>query len=336
MTDAAAAEPRLRVVDMAHSGPRSELRDDARRGLTSEPKTLPPKYFYDALGSQLFEAITLLPEYYLTRAEDEIFASNSVEIVEAASRGSRLTLIELGSGSATKTRRIIEAVTTRQGTLLYAPVDISATALETSARALLESYPDLRVTAFAGDYDAALSRIGETSEDNSRALVLFLGSNIGNFDRDDARRFLARLRGALRAGDALLVGADLKKERAVLEAAYDDALGITAAFNLNLLVRLNRELRADFDPRSFRHVALYDEAEGRVEMHLESRRAQDVNVAALDLRLSFREGERIHTENSYKYGLEELSRLASVTGFERARTWLDGEERFSSNLFIAV
>jgi L-histidine Nalpha-methyltransferase len=328
---------RLRVFDLGR-GAVAGLADDVRRGLAHDGrKSLPPKYFYDELGSLLFEAICLLPEYYLTRAEDEIFARHSAEIVEAAaSPPARLTLLELGSGSSAKTRRIIEALLGRQDTLTYAPVDISRTALEAGARALAEAYPPLRVVAYAGDYDAALPRLGEAIEPASRALVLFLGSNIGNFDRAGARTFLASLRRSLRAGDGLLLGADLRKEGGLLAAAYDDALGVTAAFNLNLLARLNRELGADFDLRSFRHVALYDEAEGRVEMHLESLRPQVINVAGLGLSVRLREGERIHTENSYKYDREELSRLASEAGFALAETWLDEGGRFSSNLFVAA
>jgi dimethylhistidine N-methyltransferase len=314
-----------------------DFAEDVRRGLTSRPKTLPPKYFYDELGSHLFDAICLLPEYYLTRAEAEIFARRAAEIVEAATSGAGVgvTLVELGSGSASKTRRIIEALLERQKRLTYVPVDISDAALEASAHALLGDYEHLRVSAYAADYDTALPRLPPELEDGGRALVLFLGSNVGNFDRAEARDFLRRLRGVLRAGDRLLLGADLKKDGAVLEAAYDDALGVTAAFNLNLLARINRELGANFSLRDFRHVALYDEAEGRVEMHLESRREQTVSVGALGLEVPFRAGERIHTENSYKYSLEELSALAADAGFGRAHTWLDAGGRFSSNLFVA-
>jgi len=326
---------RLRVHVLAGEEAREDFAGDARRGLTAGKKFLPPKYFYDELGSRLFEAICLLPEYYLTRAESEIFARRAGEIAERAARGSAVTLFELGSGSASKTRRVIEALLRRQARLLYVPVDISTPALEESARALLQDYPPLTVEAYAGDYDAALPRLAENLDGDARALVLFLGSNIGNFDRAGARDFLRRVRQVLRAGDAVLVGADLKKDPAALEAAYDDALGVTAAFNLNLLARVNRELQADFDLRAFRHVALYDEQEGRVEMHLESTRAQLVRIRALGLDVHFREGERVHTENSYKYDPAELSALAAETGFRIARTWLDGGERFSSNLFVA-
>jgi L-histidine N-alpha-methyltransferase len=309
---------------------------DVRRGLAAGRKTLPPKYFYDELGSQLFEAICLLPEYYLTRAEAEIFARHSAEIVARAAGGSAVTLFELGSGSATKTRRIVEALVARQGALKYVPVDISPAALEAGAHALLQDFDGLNVSAYASDYDAALPLLGGEMREGECSLVLFLGSNVGNFDREGAREFLKKVRRVLRAGDALLLGADLKKERAVLEAAYDDALGVTAAFNLNLLARINRELQADFSLRDFLHVALYDEREGRVEMHLESAREQTVNLGALGISVDFREGERVHTENSYKYDLAGLSALAAETGFERAETWLDSAGRFSSNLFVAV
>jgi L-histidine N-alpha-methyltransferase len=327
---------RLKIRRLAAAG-EDDFAGDVRRGLSSTPKALAPKYFYDELGSHLFDAICLLPEYYLTRAEAEIFARHAAEIVEEARRGaSRVTLVELGSGSASKTRRIIEALFERQKHLAYVPVDISPAALEASAHALLGDYEALRVSAYAADYDTALPHLSSEFEDGARALVLFLGSNVGNFDRAEARDFLRRLRQVLREGDRLLLGADLKKDGAVLEAAYDDAHGVTAAFNLNLLARINRELRADFNLRAFRHVAPYNEDEGRVEMHLESRRAQTVRLDALDLEVHFREGERIHTENSYKYSLEELSALAAETGFARTHTWLDSAERFSSNIFVAT
>ncbi|HVF44835.1 MAG TPA: L-histidine N(alpha)-methyltransferase, partial [Pyrinomonadaceae bacterium] len=228
---------------------------DVRRGLTAPGKFLLPKYFYDDLGSRLFDAICLVPEYYLTRAEADIFARHAAEIVERARDGARrLTLFELGSGSAAKTRRLIDALLAAQARLRYVPVDISTAALEESASALLGDYEGLSVTAYAADYDTALPRLRDNFEDDARALVLFLGSNVGNFDRAEARDFLRRVRASLRAGDRLLLGADLKKDAGVLEAAYDDPLGVTAAFNLNLLARINRELGADFSVRDFRHV----------------------------------------------------------------------------------
>jgi dimethylhistidine N-methyltransferase len=322
---------KLAIHNLVRAEALPSFADDVRRGLSGETKRLFPKYFYDELGSQLFEAICLLPEYYLTRAENEILARAADEIVRCVD-GPK-TLLEMGSGSASKTRCIIEAMLKQQNDLLYIPIDISASALETSARVLLQSYPQLRIRAYASDYYDGFAAI--SNEDRGRTLALFLGSNIGNFDHEEAHTFLRALRNILRTGDALLLGADLRKQKAVLEAAYDDALGVTAAFNLNLLARINRELDADFNLRAFRHYVRYDEAMGRVEVYLESLRAQAVQIGKLDLGIQFASGERIHTENSYKYDLEGLSKLAAATGFTRARTWLDRAGRFSSNLFLA-
>ncbi|MCA1630869.1 MAG: L-histidine N(alpha)-methyltransferase [Acidobacteria bacterium] len=348
------AQTRLRLHRLAgEGGATTAFAEDVRRGLTSHPKRLFPKYFYDELGSLLFEAICKLPEYYLTRAEDEILSRHADEIAKLACEGldeflfhdeaSRdapksepVTLVEFGSGSSAKTRRVVEALLRRQQSLLYVPIDISHTALEAGAHALLDEYPRLRVEAYAGDYDAALARLGEGREERGRTLALFLGSNVGNFEAAEAGAFLRRVRGVLSAGDALLVGADLKKDAAILEAAYDDPLGVTAAFNLNLLARINRELGADFDPRNFRHVARYDESAGRVEMYVESKRAQTVRVRALGLEVGFAAGERVHTENSHKYDAAQLSDLARGAGFVAARAWRDEANLFSSNLLVAA
>ncbi len=326
-----ASADRLRIHNLARAEARNSFAEDVRAGLLAEPKKLLPKYFYDELGSQLFEAICLLPEYYPTRAENEILTSYADEIVGAV-EGTK-TLLEMGSGSASKTRCIIEALLKQQDELLFVPVDISATALETSSRVLLQSYPRLRIEAYAGDYYDGLAALDHRAE-GTRTLALFLGSNIGNFDADEAQRFLRAMRSVLRAGDALLLGADLKKEPAVLEAAYNDALGVTAAFDLNLLVRINRELEANFDPRAFRHYVTYNAEIGCVETYIESLRAQSVRVGKLGLEIHFAAGERVHTENSYKYDLAGLSRMAEETGFVRARTWLDERGQFSSNLLM--
>lgn len=325
---------RLRIHRSEASESAQTFSADVQRGLSSRPKSLPPKYFYDALGSQLFEAICLLPEYYLTRAEDEILATHAEAIIDSL-KVTPETVLEFGSGSATKTRWLIEVLLERgRPDLRYVPVDISTAALERSARQLLGKYPTLRIEAYASDYETALARLRTAR--NGSMLTLFLGSNIGNFDRDEAGRFLRAVRRALRRDDALLVGIDLKKGRELLEAAYDDALGVTAAFNLNLLARINRELDADFDPRAFRHVAIYNEALGRVELYLESARTQRVRIAALAIEVPFERGERIHTENSYKYDLDEISELARQNGFERKSTWFDRQRLFSSNLLLAI
>jgi L-histidine N-alpha-methyltransferase len=326
------AEDKFVLHNLVKRDPRAGLAEDVRRGLSTKPKRFLPKYFYDQLGSQLFEAICLLPEYYLTRAENEILESFSDEIV--AEIEGDATLIEMGSGSASKTRLIIEALLRKQAELLFIPVDISATALDSSSRILLQSYPLLKIEAYAADYFAGLSELGKARK--GRILALFLGSNISNFDPDEAFKFLRALRQVLSEGDALLLGADLKKDKKVLEAAYNDALGVTAAFNLNVLARINRELGGDFDLRAFQHRAFYNEEIGRVEIYIESLREQTVAIAQLDMEVQFVEGEQIHTENSYKYDLSDIGKLASETGFTRAQTWLDQKQQFSSSLLLAV
>jgi L-histidine Nalpha-methyltransferase len=305
---------------------------DVRRGLQAESKYLLPKYFYDRLGSQLFDAICLLPEYYLTRAETEILGRYADDIIRSVNGPT--TLIEMGSGSALKTKLVIEALLRRQHELLFIPVDISASALEKSSVGLLQTYPRLRIEAYAADYSDGLSHLREKKRGHT--LALFLGSNIGNSDPSGALEFLHALRRVLQPGDALLLGADLKKDRHLLEAAYDDPLGVTAAFNLNLLARINRELGGNFALQEFRHRAIYNEEVSRMEMFLESRRAQTVRVTSLGLEVRFSDGERIHTENSYKYSLTDISRLAADCGYAHARTWLDDHKRFSSNLLLAT
>lgn len=324
-------DSRLYIHNLVKRDPLAGLAEDVRKGLSAQPKRFLPKYFYDELGSQLFEAICLLPEYYLTRAENEILQRYSDEIVAAVD--GQKTLVEMGSGSASKTRLVIEALLRLQPELLFMPVDISATALESSSRILLQSYPRLRIEAYAADYFAGLAELGKNPR--PRTLALFLGSNISNFDQDEALRFLRALRSVLQKGDALLLGADLKKDPAVLEAAYNDALGVTSAFNLNVLARINRELGGTFDLRAFRHRAFYNESMGRIEIYIESLVNQQVRIEKLDLTVEFAHGELIHTENSYKYDKAGIESLAAATDFTLSRTWLDSQERFSSNLLLA-
>jgi len=309
----------------------AEFAEDARRGFSAESKHLFPKYLYDELGSQLFEAICRVEEYYLMRAESEILSRHADEIVR--SLPDCQTLIELGSGSAEKTRMIIEALLRQQSSLLFIPVDISASALKKSCSVLLQAYPQLHIRAYAADYFdglAALTSLGEAP-----VLMLFLGSNIGNFKKTEALSFLRAIRRVLRAGDALLLGADLKKDRATLEAAYNDSLGVTRAFILNELARVNRELGGEFDLRGFDLKSIYDDAAGRVDVYLESKRDQSVAVRNLHTLVTFKEGERIHMENAYKYSRQDLSALAEESGFILSRMWLDSQERFSSSLFMA-
>lgn len=329
---AVASDDRLTIHNLVTRDPRTGLAEDVRRGLSTQPKRFLPKYFYDELGSTLFEAICLLPEYYLTRAENEILQRYADEI--AAAIEGNVTLVEMGSGNASKTRLIIEALLRKQPELLFMPVDISASALESSSRILLQSYSQLRIEAYAADYFLALTELSRYQR--GRTLALFLGSNISNFDQSEAIKFLRALRSILSAGDGHLLGADLKKDKATLEAAYNDSLGVTAAFNLNVLARINRELGGEFDLQNFRHHAVYNEQAGRIEIYIESCCNQTVAISALGIEVSFAEGEQIHTENSYKYDFGDIGRMATQTGFKLTRTWLDSQERFSSNLLMAV
>lgn len=322
---------RLTIHDLAQRNGHVDFAQDIRRGLSSNPKQLYPKYLYDELGSRLFEAICEVDEYYLTRAEDEILTTHAHEIVATIPESD--TLIELGSGSAEKTRKIIEAFIRQRGELLFVPVDISASALAESSHALLDSYPQLRINAYAADYFQALDAL--QLADAKPVLVLFLGSNIGNFEPADALNFMRAIRRVLRPGDALLLGADLKKDRRTLEAAYDDSLGVTRSFIVNELERINRELGANFDLWTFGLRSIYNEALGRVEIYLESLRPQTVEVRGLELTLDFKAGERIHVENAYKFDLDGLRLLGRQSGFDLKQTWLDKKERFSSNLFRA-
>jgi L-histidine Nalpha-methyltransferase len=325
--------PRSRLIihDLARRNGHVDFANDIKRGLSAEAKYLFPKYLYDEVGSRLFEAICEVDEYYLTRAEDQILTTHANEIVGSIPECE--TLIELGSGSAEKTRNIIEALIRQRGQLLFVPVDISASALAESSHSLLDSYPQLRIDAFAADYFQALDALQLPEE--KPVLVLFLGSNIGNFEPDEALNFMRAIRRVLRPGDALLLGADLKKDRATLEAAYDDSLGVTRSFIVNELERINRELGANFDLWAFGLRSLYKEALGRVEVYLESLRPQTVEVRGLELTVDFKAGERIHVENAYKFDLDDLRTLGTQSGFKLERTWLDNKQRFSSNLFRA-
>jgi L-histidine N-alpha-methyltransferase len=307
------------------------LGDEVRAGLTAHPKTLPTKYLYDDLGSALFEVICLLPEYYLTRSEAAILRAHARDIVAAV--GDTLEIVELGSGTATKTRLLLDAALARQGTLRYSPIDISRSALDQTVHALNAEYPAITVDPQVADYFDGLRRFSRNGVE--RTLVLFLGSNIGNFEPYEARRTLSAVRETLRPGDSLLMGADMKKDIAVLEAAYNDKLGVTAAFNKNLLLRINRELGGHFDLDSFRHSAKFNPAEGRVEMHLFSDTAQDVAIDALGMTVHFEPGESIHTESSYKYDPKQVEALADETGFKVAQTWTDQAKTFTSNLLVA-
>ncbi|MEU9734534.1 L-histidine N(alpha)-methyltransferase [Streptomyces sp. NPDC048002] len=301
------------------------LRADVLGGLTRTPKTLPPKWFYDAHGSELFEQITELPEYYPTRAEREILVARAGEI--AAATGAR-TLVELGSGSSEKTRYLIDAL----GALhTYVPVDVSESALTQAGQTLVEERPGLSVHALIADFTGGLT----LPDTPGPRLVAFLGGTIGNLLPAERAAFLTRVRSLLAPGDALLLGTDLVKDEDVLVRAYDDAAGVTAAFNKNVLAVVDRELGADFDPEAFEHVALWDAENEWIEMRLRSRTDQTVKVPALDLAVDFAAGEELHTEISAKFRKEGVRAELSAAGLELAHWWTDEEGRFALSLSVA-
>jgi L-histidine N-alpha-methyltransferase len=321
---------------------------EARAGLTAKPKTLSPWLFYDEAGSRLFEQITELPEYYLTRTERGIFAAHAEEILREAARGQgpagKLTLIELGAGTATKTGILLEAAVRQQGSVVYQPVDVSESALAEASDNILKNIPGVTVRSQVTDYTREglpLDRLH-----NTRTLALYIGSSIGNFTPAAASDVLRNLRAQLLPGDTLLLGTDLapsrrsRKTEAILLAAYDDAAGVTAAFDLNVLTRLNRDLGADFDTENFRHKVLWNPAESRIEMHLESVVAQRVKIPAYDsvpaFLVDFAAGETIHTENSYKFTAAAVRALLASAGFEVTRSWQDPQHLFAVTLSTAL
>ena len=305
---------------------------DVRTGLTSPAKYLSCRYFYDETGSQLFEAICDLPEYYLTRAEHSILVQQAPQLADRLANP--LDLVELGSGSSTKTRLIIEACLQGHDRLRYLPIDISHTMLSATADALQRDYPALDILALAGDYDQGLEFLRDTAGPNK--LILWLGSSVGNFNRAEAALFLRSVRESMSMEDRLLLGVDLRKDRAVLEAAYDDAQQVTARFNLNILARINRELDGDFDLGSFCHRAVYHREEGRVAMYLTSQGDQRVRLGALDMEVDFTAGEVVHTEDSFKYSKGEIDALAQAADLRVESQWLDDGQRFSTNLMAPL
>lgn len=296
-------------------------------GLTKKgQKTLPPAWFYDAVGSALFEVITVLPEYGLTRSEASLLSTSAADIVHLARRPA--LIIELGSGAGTKTRHILEAAAPAR----YLPIDISRAALDICVNSL-ENIRGLTISPIESIYLDGVEIALAQRRPGEPALLLFLGSTIGNFTRAEAASFLTRIRQAMRPGDYLLLGADLIKTRARLLAAYDDPIGVTAAFNLNLLARMNRELEADFDLSRFAHEARWNEHQLRIEMHLRSRIAQTVRIGALGLSIAFTAGETIWTESSHKFRAEDIPVLGRHSGWTCMRQWIEPEWSFSETLF---
>ena len=298
-----------------------QLARTVRTGLVSRPKALPPWLFYDEAGSELFEQITELPEYYLTRTERDLFERHSGEMVETAASGARLRFTELGAGSAEKTRVLMKAALERQKGLVFEAVDVSATALLVAQARIEREIPGVKVHLLEMDYTNGFELY--PCVPGERRLVLYIGSSIGNFEPDEAARILRKVRKQLREGDGLLLGVDLVKDEGTLLAAYDDAAGVTAAFNKNMLVRLNLELGADFDLAAFEHRAVWNETLRRMEMHLESLTDQRVRFASLEWEVEFEAGETIHTENSYKYRPGGAEAMLAAAGFACAGTWTD-------------
>jgi L-histidine Nalpha-methyltransferase len=317
---------------------------EARRGLLCERKSLAPWLFYDEAGSRLFEEITALPEYYLTRAEREIFAARAEEIFDAL--GANVAIAELGAGTAAKTGILLRALARRQARVLYQPIDISPSALEEARESIERSIPGIAVRPRAANYITESIRIERPR--GAKVLALYIGSSIGNFSPSEAREILVRLRSELQEGDGLLLGTDLApaaeiggagKSIEMLLAAYDDADGVTAAFNRNLLARLNRELGADFCPERFAHRAVWNAEESRIEMHLESLARQRVSIpmgtGGAEI-VEFEAGETIHTENSYKFTRAAIGELLGDSGFRAAREFSDAREIFAVTLAEAV
>jgi len=311
----------------------NEFALDVRQGLLETgQKELPSKYFYDATGSALFEVICQLPEYGLTRAEERLLSRHAKEVVELLP--GPIVVAELGSGTGKKTRFVLEALCRRQPTSYY-PIEISPSALAMCERELRDIHC-ISIVGFESEYLNGLLEVAARREEREHLLVLFLGSTIGNFDGDASLEFLRRLRSILQEGDALLLGADLEKPVEALVAAYDDELGVTAAFNRNLLVRINRELEADFDIGQFGHLALYNGRTGSIEMHLRSLKEQQVKIGMAGLTVSLAFGETIWTETSHKYSHRELLRMARQTGFRCEAQWVDREWPFVDSLWIAA
>lgn len=309
------------------------LRAEARRGLTGTPKQLPPKWFYDERGSALFDEITRLPEYYLTRREREILVARAAEIAEVTRAG---WLVELGSGTSEKTRLLLDALIQRGTLRKFLPFDVCLPALEQAGAALVDEYPGLSVHGVVGDFHQHVGLLPRPDRGaRQRRLVAFLGSTIGNFDAAEREAFFRSLSRALTRGDTLLLGADLVKEPARLDAAYNDAAGVTAAFNKNVLRVLNRDLDADFDEDRFEHLAAFDPERELVDIRLRARDAHQVRVRGLGLTVSFAAGEAMRTEISTKFTRAGLERELAAARFSPLRWWTDGAEDFSLSLWRA-
>ena len=302
------------------SSERAVLRSEVLAGLLCSPKTLPPKLFYDAVGARLFEEICTLPEYYLTRSELSILRMRAAEIANLA--GPDCAMVEYGSGAGVKARLMLDALETPRA---YVPVDISSDQLAEVSADLSNAYPGIAVLPVCADYTSRF-QLPDLPRETRKKLAFFPGSTIGNFHPQQAAAFLARVRHALGAGGAMVLGVDRRKDATVLNAAYNDARGVTAEFNLNMLTRLNRDVGADFDTSAFEHVAFFNEEASRIEMHLRSRVEQSVCVG--NTAVHFAEGESIWTESSYKYDRDALEGLVAAAGFSIVGLWTDQADKF--------
>lgn len=309
------------AADFAHHA----LRRDVFVGLQKSPKSLPPKWFYDEVGSELFDQITRLPEYYPTRAEAEILRAHSAEIASITDAD---TLVELGSGTSEKTRELLGALHEHGSLRRFVPFDVDASMLESAAAAIAREYPDIEIDAVCGDFEEHLVEI----PDGGRRLFVFLGSTIGNLTPGPRAHFLASMAAVMRPGDRLLLGTDLVKDSQRLVRAYDDTAGVTARFNRNVLAVVNRELDADFDVDSFAHVARWNAAEQRIEMWLRARSRQIVRIGALELTVEFAAGEELLTEVSCKFRPESVAAELAAAGLRRARWWTDEAGDFGLSL----
>ena len=308
----------------------SPIASEVFNGLSEQPKTLSPWLFYDKAGSRLFEEITELPEYYVTRTERQILQEHAAEIVTTAAGGEYLSMIELGAGTATKTGLLLQAAVALQGSVTYYPIDVSQSALDEATDRLQAEMPKVTVEPIVADYTEGMRQNRADVEGSlGKRMVLYIGSSIGNFAPADALEVLRGVRAQLSTGDSLLLGTDMVKDASTLLAAYDDAAGVTAKFNKNVLHRINDELDANFNPDTFRHLARWNPVHSRIEMHLESAVAQRVMLRALDLEVRFKQGETIHTENSYKFTDQRVCALLSRAGFKLRQQWSDANKWFT-------
>jgi len=319
---------RLQLYALDTHGYRDTFAHDVTQGLSAPRKSLPAKYFYDAYGSQLYEQICDLPEYYPYRAEQDILAIHATEIYAAIGH---LSLVEFGPGNASKTRYLLAEYERAGQSFLYCPVDIARSMLLTTAEQLLKAYRYMTIRALHADFAGHPGVIQALHIEKKAAA--FFGSSLGNFLPQESVEFLQRTAEIMGPEDVFLLGIDLKKSPAILLPAYNDAQGVTAAFNLNLLRRINRELGGNFDLHGFEHVALYNEEHGRIEMHLRSRRTQQVTIVRTAQTVHFTAGETIHTENSYKYSLEEVRDMGRRAHLTLQRTWFDRQHYFLLGLF---